>query len=99
MIYSPPLTMGIVCAADRFVRASKEIFNFKSFMDPMETNQSLGLAPMGSAAQVTPTSPEILAAEIPEGRRGVTAGAVGNWALLPIIVVRLHRRTITILRK
>ena len=69
------------------------MFNFKSFMDLVETNHSLGLAPSGSAAQVTPTSPEILDAAIPEGRRGVTAGAVGNWALLPIIVVRFHCST------
>ena len=60
-------------------------------MDLVETNQSLGLAPTGSAVQVTPTSPEILAAEIPEGRRGATAGASGDWALLPVIVVRFHR--------
>jgi hypothetical protein len=67
-------------------------------MDLVETNQSSGLAPTGSAAQVTPTSPEILAAEIPKGwRRGVTSDAVGDWALLPIIVVRFHRSTITIL--
>ena len=68
-------------------------------MDLVETNQALGLAPSGSAAQVTPTSPEILAAEIPEGRWGVTSDAVGNSALLPIIVVRFHRSTITILGK
>ena len=47
--------------------------------------------------QVTPTSPEILAAEIPEGRRGATAGAFGDWALLPIIVVGFHCGTVTIL--
>ena len=68
-------------------------------MDIVETNQSLGLAPTGSAVQVTPTSPEILDAEIPEGRWGVTAGAVGNSALLPLIVIRFHRSTITILGK
>ena len=65
-----------------------------------ETNQSLGLAPTESVAQVTPTSPEILVAEIPEERRrGATAGAVGDWALLPIIVVvqiRFHHSTITV---
>ena len=50
--------------------------------------------------QVTPTSPEILAAEISEGRRGATAGAVGDWALLPIIAVRFHPfSTITTLEK
>ena len=63
----------------------------------METNHSLGLAPTGSAVQERPTSPEILDAEIPEGRWGVTAAAVGESALLPIIVVRFHRSTITIL--
>jgi hypothetical protein len=78
---------------------AKRKFKFKSFLYLVETNQSSGLAPTGSAAQVTPTSPEILAAEIPEGRRGVTAGAVGDWALLPIIVVRYHHSTITILGK
>ena len=64
---------------------------------PVETNQSLGLAPTGSAVQERPTSPEILDAEIPEGRWGVTAAAVGESALLPIIMVRFHRSTITIL--
>ena len=64
-----------------------------------ETNHALGWAPAGSAAQVTPTSPEILDAGIPEGRRGATAGASGDWALLPIIVVRFHRSTITVLGK
>ena len=59
------------------------MFNFKSFMDlVVETNQSLGVA------QVTPISPEIVVAEIPEERRrGATACAVGDWALLPKIVV------------
>jgi hypothetical protein len=62
----------------------------------VETNQVLGLAPSGSAAQVTPTSPEILPAEIPEGRMGATAGAVGNSALLPMIVIYFHCSTIPI---
>ena len=48
--------------------AKKKKFKFKSFMDLRETNQSLGLASAGSAAQVIPTSPEILSAVIPEGR-------------------------------
>ena len=68
-------------------------------MDLRETNQSLGLASAGSAAQVIPTSPEILSAVMPEGRSGVTAGALGDRALLPIIVFRYHRSTITILEK
>ena len=69
------------------VLVKKENFNFKSFMDLLvvETNQSWGLAPAGSAVQVTPTSPEILFAEVPEGRMGATFGEVGNSALLPII--------------
>jgi hypothetical protein len=80
--------MGIVCAAERSVRASKNIYiNFKSFMDLLETNQSLGLAPTESGVQVKPTSPEILDAVIPKGwRRGVTAGEGGDSALLPIIL-------------
>ena len=68
----------------------------------METNQSSGLASRESALQVTPTSPEMLDAEIPKGwRRGVTAGAVGDWALLPVIVVcsSFDRGTIIILGK
>jgi hypothetical protein len=60
--------MGNVCAADRFVRASKKSLNFKSSIDLVETNQALGLAPKGRSMQVRPTSPEILLAEIPEGR-------------------------------
>ena len=79
--------MRIVCAADRSVVAIKktEKIKFKSFMDLLETNQSLGLAPSESALQEIPTSPEILDAEMPIGwRRGVTAGEVGDWALLPI---------------
>jgi hypothetical protein len=62
----------------------------------VETNQVLGSAPSGSAVQVTPTSPEILPAEIPEGRMGATAGAVGNSALLPMIVIYFHCSTIPI---
>ena len=84
--------MGIVCAADRSERAiekKRKKLNFKSFVDlVVETNQSLGLAPAGSALQVRPTSPEILDAAIPEGRWGVTSAAEGDSALLPIIVVR-----------
>ena len=69
-------------------------------MDLVETNQSLGLAPSGSALQVIPTSPEILDAEIPKGwRRGVTAGEVGDWPLIPIMVVRFDHSTLAILRK
>ena len=60
----------------------------------METNQSLGLAPTGSAVQVTPTSPETLDAEMPdEWRRGATAAALGDCALLPIIEVRFHHHS------
>ena len=62
------------------------MFNFISFMDLLVTNQSLSLASAGSTAQVTPTSPERLSTEYPEGRRGVTADALGDRALLPIIV-------------
>jgi hypothetical protein len=92
--------MGIVCAADRFVRASKKILIFlKSSMDLVETNQALGSAPTGSAVQVRPTSPEILAAGIVEGRWGPTSDAVGNSALLPMIVIRFHCSTITNLGK
>ena len=60
-------------------------------MDVLETNQSARLALAESAVQVIPTSPEILDSEIPIGwRRRGTAGAVGDWALMPIIV-RFHR--------
>jgi hypothetical protein len=77
---------------------AKKKISFKSFMDLLETNQSLGLAPTGSAVQVRPTSPEILDAAIPEGRWGVTLAEVGDSALLPIIlVVSFHWSTITIL--
>ena len=65
--------------------------------DILETNQSLGLAPAGRAAQLRPTSPEILDAAIPEGRWGATSAAEGDSALLPMIVVRFQRSTITIL--
>ena len=72
-----------------FSELSKKMFNFISSMNLVETNQSAGLAPAGSAVQVTPTSPETLDAEIPKGgRRGATSDAVGNSALLPIIVIR-----------
>ena len=79
---------------------AKKKLNFKLFIDPVKTNQALGWAPAGSALQVTPTSPEILPAETPEGRRGATSAALGDWALLPIIrVVRFHHSTITTLGK
>ena len=80
-------------------KKKKQKFNFKSFMVLVNTNQSLGGAPSGSAVQVTPTSPEILSAVKPEGRRGATAGAVGSWALLPIIAIPFHCSNITILGK
>ena len=92
--------MGIVCAAERRVRASNiymSILNHSWIY--LETNQSLGLAPAGSAVQVIPTSPDILDAGMPKGwRRRGTAGEVGDWALLPIII-RFHCSTITILWK
>ena len=74
----------------------KDEINLKYFRDllPVETNQSLGSAPTGSAVQVRPTSPEILDAEIPEGRRGATSAAVGDSALLPIIEIGFHAITI-----
>lgn len=76
---------------------AKKIINFKSFMDLLETNQSARLALAESAVQVIPTSPEILDGGIPKGwRRGGTAGEVGDWPLLPMIV-RFHRSTMTIL--
>ena len=75
----------------------KREVNFKSLRDLLETNQSLGLAPAGSAVQVRPTSPVILVAEIPEGRWGATSAAEGDSALLPIIGVRFHHSTIKIL--
>ena len=52
----------------------------------------------GISVQVMPTSPEIVDAEMPKGvRRGLTEAAVGDWALLPIIVVaRFHNSVITI---
>ena len=77
---------------------AKKIIKFNSFIDPiLETNQSARLALAGSAVQVIPTSPEILDGEIPKGwRRGGTAGEVGDWPLLPMIV-RFHRSTMTIL--
>ena len=70
----------------------KHEINLKYFRDllPVETNQSLGSAPTGSAVQVRPTSPEILDAEIPEGRWGATSAAVGDSALLPIIEIGFH---------
>ena len=68
-------------------------------MDLLETNQSARLALAESAVQVIPTSPEILDGGIPKGwRRGGTAGEVGDWPLLPMIV-RFHRSTMTILWK
>ena len=76
---------------------AKNALILKSFMDLVETNQVLGPAPKGSALQVRPTSPEMLAARMPEGRWGPTSDAVGNSALLPI-VVRFHCST-TILGK
>ena len=61
--------MGIVCTADRSKRASqKKRLILNHYMDLLQTNQSLGLAPLGSAVQVRPTYPERLDAEIPEGR-------------------------------
>ena len=92
--------MGIVGAAERYVRASKKKrFIFESFMNLVETDHALGWAPAGRALQVRPTSPEILDAGIPEGRWGATAGALGSSALLPIIVVRFYHNTITTLGK
>ena len=89
--------MRNVCAADRSESTrKKKRLGFKSFMDLVETNQSLGLAPIGSAVQVRPTSPVILDAVIPVGRWGATSAAEGDSALLPIIVVRFHRSIITI---
>ena len=77
--------------------AKQKTINFKSFMNLLQTNQSLGLAPSGSALQVRPTYPERLDAEIPEGRWGPTSAAVGDSALLPIIAVSFYRSYITIL--
>jgi hypothetical protein len=68
-------------------------------MNLVETNQAMGLAPTGSAVQVRPTSPEILAAEMLLGRWAPTSDAVGNSALLPMIVVHFHCSTRTILGK
>ena len=72
------------------------MFSFKSFimMDVVETNH---LALTESGVQVKATSPEISLAGMFKllGRET----AVGNSALLPIIVVRCHHSTITILGK
>ena len=72
------------------VLAKKKEIIFKSFMDQVETNQSLGLAPTGRAVQLRPTSPEISDALVPEGRWGATSAAEGDSALLPIIEVSFH---------
>ena len=65
----------------------------------VETDQSLGSVPT-RIPQETPTSPEMLFAEMPEGRRGATSGEVGSWALLPMILIRFHHtNAITILGK
>ena len=47
--------------------ANSNIIKFKSFMDLLETNQSLRLVSAGSGVQVIPTRPEILDAGIPKG--------------------------------
>ena len=85
-----PWELSVQQTGVRRLVKQKEI-NFKSFMDLLETNQSLGLAPSGSALHVRPTYPERLDAEIPEGRWGPTSAAVGDSALLPILVVSFHR--------
>ena len=63
----------------------------------VETNQEIGcLTSTWSPLQVRPTSPEILAAEISEGRWDFTSSAVGTLTVSPIIVVRFHRSTVVI---
>ena len=63
----------------------------------LETNQSSRLALAGSVVQVRPTRlwAKSLYEETPKGRWG--AASMGDSALLPIIVVRFHRVTLTIL--
>ena len=98
---SQPLT-GMDFAAESSGRASKKyIFNFKSFVGLLETNQSLILAPAGSEVQPIPTSPEILDAGVfIDLRWGVALDEVGDSALLPIIVVvSFHHSTLTILEE
>ena len=72
------------------------MFNFKLFMDVVETDH---LPPTERVSQLEATYPVISLALMPLGSKEAIAGAVGNPALLPIIVVRFHRNTITILGK